>query len=525
MKALAVLPFLLAPALACAQVPASPQIMADIRGGDFQGAQALAAQTGDPLVAKLVTFFQLTSPGGGTADDITRFQSQNPDWPDQGLLAFRAAQAAGASPTPRPTPEFIIQAESLFDAKQYPQAVQLWTSSAAQALAAATPDEQAQFWPDAAALARTLLLQHDARAAYQVATAITPPAAQAEQLADHDFLAGFIALRLLHNQTQAAAWFRQLTASSPAAITQARAWYWLGRAESGADAQSAYERAAQYPDTFYGQLASQALGESPQTLAARIKASHPPALTLQDALDFSLMELPRAAVLLSQMNDDKDAATFLDRLGAVAGDDKTRAMAARLALSLNLPQSAVSIARSAGMAGQVLLPDGWPMPYTPPASGPLEPAVASGIMRQESSFDATIISGAGAMGLMQLMPATARLTARKYGLPDSNPFNPDQNMALGEAYLSHEVANFGNCLPLAIAAYNGGPTNVVRWIKANGDPEMPAADNGADIIDWIEEIPYNETRNYVERVSENIAIYRAYLNGSADLTVTPWLKN
>ena len=525
MKALAVLPFLLAPALACAQVPASPQIMTDIRQGDFQGAQALAAQTGDPLVAKLVTFFQLTSPGGGTEDEITQFQSQNPDWPDQGLLAFRAAQAAGTTSQPPQTPDFIVQAEALFDAKQYQDAVQLWRANAAQAIAAAAPGQQALFWPDASALARTLLLQHDARAAYQVATSFTPPNTQDGQLADHDFLAGFIALRLLHHPTQAAVWFRQLTTSSPAAITQSRAWYWLGRAESGPDAQSDYEHAAQYPDTFYGQLASYSLGESPQTLAARITAAQPPDLTLQDALDFSLMELPRAAVLLSQMNDTKDAAIFLDRLGAVAGDDKTRAMAARLALSLNLPQSAVSIARSAGAAGQVLLPDGWPMPYTPPASGPLAPAVANGIMRQESSFDATIISGAGAMGLMQLMPATARLTARKYALPYSNPFNPDQNMALGEAYLSQQVADFGTCLPLANAAYNAGPTNVRRWIAANGDPEMPAADNGADIIDWIEEIPYNETRNYVERVSENIAIYRAFLTGSADLTVTPWLKN
>jgi soluble lytic murein transglycosylase len=129
------------------------------------------------------------------------------------------------------------------------------------------------------------------------------------------------------------------------------------------------------------------------------------------------------------------------------------------------------------------------------------------------------------MGLMQLMPETARRTARKYSIPYANPFNPNQNMALGEAYLAQEVANFGNCLPLAIAAYNAGPTNVARWISDNGDPELGSAAGGADIIDWIEEIPYNETRNYVQRVSENITIYRALLNGSADLTVTPWLKN
>jgi soluble lytic murein transglycosylase len=525
MKALAVLPLLLLPALAHAQVPASPQIMADVHAGDFQDAAQLAAQTGDPLVAKLVTFFELTDPGGGTSDQITQFQAQNPDWPEQALLSLRAKQAAGTTTPPRQTPEFLLQAEALFDAKQYPEAAQLWAAQGTQAFDSATPNEQPLFWPDAAELARTLLLQNDAKDAYAVVLSITPLATSSEQLTDRDFLAGFLALRFLHQPTQAATWFRQLQAASPAVITQARAWYWLGRAEQGAAAQSDYEHAAAFPSTYYGQLASYALGESPIELANRIKSAQPPDLSLQDALDFSLMELPRAGVLLAQMGDNKDAAIFLNRLGAIAGDDKTRAMAAKLALSLSLPQSAVAIARSSGAAGQMLLPDGWPMPYTPPSNGPLEPSVADGIMRQESSFDASVISNAGAMGLMQLMPETARRTARKYSIPYANPFNPNQNMALGEAYLAQEVANFGNCLPLAIAAYNAGPTNVARWISDNGDPELGSAAGGADIIDWIEEIPYNETRNYVQRVSENITIYRALLNGSADLTVTPWLKN
>jgi soluble lytic murein transglycosylase len=124
---------------------------------------------------------------------------------------------------------------------------------------------------------------------------------------------------------------------------------------------------------------------------------------------------------------------------------------------------------------------------------------------------------------MQLEPGTARQTARKTGLPYNNLFSPADNMALGSAYFAGELQNFGNCLPLAIAAYNAGPGAVARWLTQNGDPELGINAGGADIIDWIELIPYNETRNYVQRVSENITIYRAKLNNSADSPVTPWL--
>ena len=524
MKALAVLPLLLLPALAHAQVPASPQIMADVHAGDFQDAAQLAAQTGDPLVAKLVTFFELTDPGGGTSDQITQFQAQNPDWPEQALLSLRAKQAAGTTTPPRQTPEFLLQAEALFDAKQYPEAAQLWAAQGTQAFDSATPNEQPLFWPDAAELARTLLLQNDAKDAYAVVLSITPLATSSEQLTDRDFLAGFLALRFLHQPTQAATWFRQLQAASPAVITQARAWYWLGRAEQGAAAQSDYEHAAAFPSTYYGQLASYALGESPIELANRIKSAQPPDLSLQDALDFSLMELPRAGVLLAQMGDNKDAAIFLNRLGAIAGDDKTRAMAAKLALSLSLPQSAVAIARSSGAAGQMLLPDGWPMPYTPPSNGPLEPSVADGIMRQESSFDIGALSPSGARGLMQLMPPTASAVARQLGIQvslASLTIDPAPNIRLGTTYLQDMLSSFDNCLPLAAAAYNAGPHRVAQWLDQNGDPRT----GPIDMVDWIELIPVGETRNYVQRVTENVVMYRAARNDPAPiLTTTPWTR-
>ena len=191
---------------------------------------------------------------------------------------------------------------------------------------------------------------------------------------------------------------------------------------------------------------------------------------------------------------------------------------------LACPASAVSIARTAGIAGQMLVREGWPMPFAPP-DGELPRAVAYGIMRQESSFDPTVVSGAGAIGLMQLMPATARHTAIRDGIPyGDNLFDPQENMRIGSAYFSGLIKDFGNCLPLAIAAYNAGPTNVANWLASNGDPELGSQPGGADIIDWVEEIPFNETRNYVQRVTESIVIYQALLHGTTDDPLTPWMQ-
>lgn len=527
MRLRAALPLLLLPVLTAQQAPAPAQIMVDVHHGDFAAAAGLAEQTGDPLVEKLVTFFRLAA-GGGSADEIQAFMQQNPDWPEQNLLALRLAQANGTAehPIPSATPAFITEVTDLHAAGQDSSAAGIWQNHGQEEFNTATPDQQQLFWPAQQDLARALLAENDPQDAYSVVTSVNPAQGGTPDIGQElsrDFLAGFIALRFLHQNAMAAQWFRDLAGLSNAVITQARAYYWLARTETGAAATADYERAAAYPTTYYGQLASAALGESPSTLAQRIETVDPPSYTATDAIYFSLTELPHAAVLLMQMNDPNDAAIFLNRAAQEAIDNKTRTMDAKLALGLGLPQAAVSIARIAGIAGQMMPDLGWPTPYNPPPAN-LDPAVADGIMRQESSFDPNVVSGSGAIGLMQLLPSTARMTARKAGLPYGNPFDPAQNMALGTTYFATELRHFGNCLPLAIAAYNAGPTAVARWLSQNGDPELGSHAGGANIIDWIELIPYSETRNYVQRVSENITIYRAKLTGSAGSPITRWLN-
>ncbi len=189
----------------------------------------------------------------------------------------------------------------------------------------------------------------------------------------------------------------------------------------------------------------------------------------------------------------------------------TYSLIAHRALAMGLPDAAVMTARLAGRDG-VMLPDaGWPMQLTPPPlPAPLDAAMLLGLVRQESSFDPAAESSSGALGLMQLLPATARMVASKLGapLPDGAVratliSDPGRNLTLGAAYFASLLDRYGGDPVLAIAAYNAGPSTVANWLAANGDPRQ----GGISELDWIERIPYDETRNYVERVIENIAIY------------------
>jgi soluble lytic murein transglycosylase len=196
-------------------------------------------------------------------------------------------------------------------------------------------------------------------------------------------------------------------------------------------------------------------------------------------------------------------------------------MDAHFALGLGLPDQAVAVARMAGRDGTVLPQAGWPLAASPPDQ-PVPAAVALGIIRQESSFDPGAVSPSGARGLMQLMPATARLVGQQTG---AGPItvsaltdDTDTNMRLGTAYLGQLIGRFNGSLPLAIAAYNAGPNRVDEWLGENGDPR---GSDEATMIDWIELIPFSETRNYVQRVIENIGVYRAKRDETLPSPVTP----
>lgn len=438
---------------------------------------------------------------------------------------------ASLTPELRADPGLVLdRVRALRRADRAADAVALWLQDGPSAQSAA-PAHLAEFWVERTLLARKLLQGSGgaagsgaagAEAAYALVTAPGIPGGDARL--DAEFLAGFIALRLLHDPVRAASHFNALETASPAAITQARAHYWLGRAAaaSGTDPRPDYAKAAAWATTFYGQLAALALGGSPgeaqSALLARIRSQRDPGWIQATALAFTEHEVVRAAAWLAAWGDAPRARAFLQRMDELAPIPAERALTAAFALQLGLPDGAVAVARRMGRDGLALPRMGWPAPFDPPA--PPDPGFSLGIMRQESSFDVGAVSSSGARGLMQLMPPTATSVAKRLGAPVSIAgltADAGQNMRLGTAYLQEVLDGFDGCLPLAAAAYNAGPHRVAQWLRDNGDPRT----GPVDMVDWIELVPSNETRNYVQRVIENAVIYRVQRGDPAPVLKTP----
>ncbi len=432
-----------------------------------------------------------------------------------------SAPALAAALAARPDPAMTLDLAKWHRRAGHDRAaLAVWVDRGGDAEAAVPGDRQRAFWDERNLLARRMLRAGDPAAAYAVASGHRQ---NGEAAIDAEFLSGWIALRRLDRPQAAARHFQTLAGLSQAAITQGRAHYWIARSAAAqgdaAGAQAAYARAAAWPTTFYGQLAARALGDDDAALAVRIRAVQDPAWTAEQAAAFTARDLAQAAMLLVAWGDPRRARAFLQRLDETAPSDAERSIAAHTAIGLGMPDQAVAIARRAGRDGLMLPDAGWPVGVQP--AGAVEPAVALGLMRQESSFDIEAASPAGARGLMQLMPATAASVARRLNEPISLPAltaDAAYNMRLGTAYFQELLDQFGGALPLACAAYNAGPSRVQDWIAGYGDPLTGAV----GMIDWIELIPFNETRNYVQRIIENVVIYRARHGAVAAHPLARW---
>ncbi len=340
------------------------------------------------------------------------------------------------------------------------------------------------------------------------------PAAEAQ------FFAGWIALTRLKDPRLAAAHFATLQNLSAAPITQARALYWEGRAAEAENdpvaAQIFYGQAARYQTTFYGQLAATRGG------AADIVLGHDPQITPAARAAFEARDSVKAARLLAQMGNDEGFRTFVVALSEDLADSVDEAQLVDLATAEGDPFLALRVARNAAKHGVVLPERGYPVRTPPPGETfAADTPLVLGITRQESSFDPNARSGAGARGMMQLMPATARMVARRSGMAWGSLEDPDFNMRVGSAYLGQLVDQFGGSYVMAAAAYNAGPGRPAQWTSLCGDPRSGATDP----LDFIECIPFWETRDYVMRVLEAAQVYRARLaGGAAPITLAADLK-
>ena len=285
-----------------------------------------------------------------------------------------------------------------------------------------------------------------------------------------------------------------------------KGYYWAGRAAAQAgrmvDATSHFERAAATPELFYGQLALERLGRSvpmPTGLQSSL-------VTPAQRTAFHQKRLVRAVRLLGQQGQRSDQSLFVRALSESIDSETDRVLASEMATQIGRQDLAVWTARSARNAGSSFYTRaGFPTHAYSVPTGRIW-SLVHGITRQESSFDRTAVSHAGARGLMQLMPGTAREQAGKMGMGyDGSRLtsDPSYNVMLGSAYFQRLVNQWDGSYPLAVASYNAGAGNVRKWIRAYGDPRAP----GGDIIGWIERIPFQETRGYVQRVLENSVVY------------------
>ncbi|MET0546786.1 MAG: lytic transglycosylase domain-containing protein [Caulobacterales bacterium] len=330
------------------------------------------------------------------------------------------------------------------------------------------------------------------------------------QFADAEFLAGFLALRKLRDPVKAETHFANLEAGVRTPVSKARAIYWRAlTAQARGDATAAttyFGLAAQYPTTFYGQLASQKYAPG-----AALALPPSPAPTDADKALFEARDLTKAVRILAALGERELFEEFALRLDDQLSSAAEHELLSDVSMQQLLPKLAVRSAKSGMQRGIVSTTAAYPLSQVPAsASRVLEPAFTLAITRQESEFDPNAVSSAGARGLMQLLPSTARVVAKQTGRQYDVSWltmDPGYNMELGSEYLAQMVRNWGGSYILAIASYNAGPGRARQWVDAYGDPRSPSVDP----IDWLETIPIEETRNYVQRVMENLQVYRARL--------------
>jgi len=403
-------------------------------------------------------------------------------------------------------------------------------SEAAAAFAASpkpSPEVAKASWPERNVLARKLWRLGNPRTAYQVAAGhgIEAPG---EPRQEAEFLAGFLALQKLDDPPRAERHFAKVGEESRSVITRARSLYWQGRAAAYQNqlgrAKQRYLEAAQYPLAFYGQLASVSLSEPPATLAQRIQQVGSPVATPAQQAAFERNELVRTVRALADIGEYRRTRQFLLRLEDLSHDPAEDLLVVRLAAATGRPDHPIWVVRRAAAGGLQARHEGWPTPWPAPNSG-VEPALVYAITRQESNFDPEAVSSANARGLMQLLPATAQQVARRLGIAHQTAQltnDPAHNMRLGAGYLEMLSERFGGTLPFMIAGYNAGPGRVDQWVGEFGDPRQ----GQIAMLDWMEQIPFTETRNYVQRVIENMAVYRAADPQAAALEhpMTAWLR-
>ncbi|WP_428409307.1 transglycosylase SLT domain-containing protein [Hyphococcus sp.] len=386
----------------------------------------------------------------------------------------------------------------------------------ALALADMAPNDPAElrdggrWWDERNLLMRWALKNGRFADAYQVAAGHRM--SEGAEYAEAEFYAGWIALRFLNEPERAETHFLALASGVESPISVSRAYYWLGRAaeakEDPASARAYYANAAEHYYSYYGQLAAEKLGGAFAASTFGEMAQSSPA---ERAL-FSSRPTVAALRMLTDLDLEYEFMVFAYHVDDQLERPGEYIELAKLTNGEGAPHLTVRAGKVAIQRGAFAPDVAYPLVFVPDeAARFVSPEIILGLSRQESEFNPRAYSRAGARGVMQLIPTTAQITARKEGLVYSRNAlldDPAYNMTLGSAHLSHLLDRFDGSLVMTLAGYNAGAARVDQWIGDYGDPRS----DSVDPLDWVELIPFSETRNYVQRVLENVQVYRGRLS-------------
>jgi soluble lytic murein transglycosylase len=378
-----------------------------------------------------------------------------------------------------------------------------------------SPDD---WWLERRMNVYTALYAGDVRTAYKIAADAGDVSANPRK--DSSFLAGFIAFRRLNNPKQGLVHFTAMRKAADGPISMAQADYWLGRTYEalgdGASAQTHYEASGRWFNTYYGQLARQRL--NPKNTTLNLRATKVP--SAESVANFRARDSVRAAVIANKAGLNDLMRVFMLDLREKLDDEGEYVLLAHLAAKLGDTQMSVRVAKTAMDRGHDLTPYAYPTAGMPKFE-PLRPlgdmALYFAVARQESEFNTLTLSGAGARGVLQVMPATAKDVCRIYKIKcdKAQLFDPVVNAQLGSAYIADRIDDFSGSYVLGFAGYNAGPGRARGWIRSIGDPRDPRIDP----VDWVEMVHIEETREYIKKVLANVQVYRARLGTESPLRI------
>jgi soluble lytic murein transglycosylase len=466
---------------------------------DFGAAMRAAKRVGADQVAivKACIAAEAKSHNGGKLLDAVRADSRN----DLGYALCRLHWLLRND-----TPGSNVRGRIVTPKEDIAAAARLTLSASQEDLQRQDTDE---WWRERRVLARKLIDLGDAATAYQVVHNAAAPA-NPYYRADFHFMSGWIALRFLDDPTTAVDHFAHVADGMSDPITLARGAYWRGRAAEAAgqaeEMHAQYAAAARYPTAYYGQLARARLGLHD---VVSLRSAPEPA-------DPNANEVLHAADILYQIGERGLALSFVTDLARESNDPALLAGLGKLTAQYNDAQAMLLVGKTALARGLPMDVYAFPdigVPNYPPVGPQLDRCIVYSIVRTESGFDQRDMSPAKAVGLMQVTPAAGRNTAKRFGVNydwKRLVSDPVYNTQMGAGEISALLKDYRGSFILTFAGYNAGRGRVEQWMAQHGDPR----DRKIDAVDWVERIPFSETRNYVQRVMENLAVYRGRFGDS-----------